>query len=85
MVVAVGLTLTEVPVPIAVPPQDPLYHFQLAWKPSVPPLTVRVTVLPPQVVSLLAVMPVGATDLLFTLMVLLAQAVVLHSPSARTQ
>ena len=48
--VVVGATVTLLPVPTAVPPQLPLYHFQLAPVPKLPPLTLNVVVLPKQIV-----------------------------------
>ena len=49
MVVA-GATVTLLPVPTDVPPQLPLYHFQLAPVPKLPPLTLNVVFLPKQIV-----------------------------------
>jgi hypothetical protein len=36
----------DVPEPMAVPPQDPEYHFQESLAPSESPFTVRVTLAP---------------------------------------
>ena len=55
-----------VPVPAAVPPQEPVNHSQLAPVPSVPPVTVSVLFVPKQVLLLDIVIPVGATELLPT-------------------
>lgn len=41
-VLVVGLMVMLLPVPIAVPAHEPLYHFQLAPKPRVPPFTLKV-------------------------------------------
>jgi hypothetical protein len=84
-VVAEGVTLMLLPLPTAVPPQELLYHFQSALLPRLPPFTLRVTLEPLQTESAEAVMEVGAVEKVFTLMDLLAQAVVLQVPSARTK
>ena len=85
MVVTEGFTEIEFPVPTSVPPQDPLYHFQLALLPKVPPCRVSVTLLPVQIESAEVVIEVGAVERVFTFIALLTQAVVLHVPSARTK
>lgn len=61
VVLAVGDTESVAPEPTRVPPQDPVYHFQLAPVPRDPPATLSV-VAPPQVVAGLALAEVGATD-----------------------
>ncbi len=71
------------PVPTRVPPQDAVYHLQRALLPSEPPFTVSVTAVEPQVESAEDVIPVGATEAVFTLITLVTQAVVLQVPSAR--
>ena len=51
--------------PTNVPPQLPLYHFQVAPVPNVPPVCLNVTEVPEQIESgfaLFAVAPVGATE-----------------------
>jgi hypothetical protein len=58
----VGETVIDVPLPIAVPPQEPKYHFQAASEPSFPPCTLSIELLPGQTVSRLAVTPVGSTE-----------------------
>ena len=50
VVVEAGATVTVLPVPTDVPPQLPLYHFQLAPIPRLPPLTLNVVFLPKQIV-----------------------------------
>jgi len=50
VVVVAGATVTLLPVPTAVPPQLPLYHFQLEPIPRLPPLTLNVVFLPKQIV-----------------------------------
>jgi hypothetical protein len=85
VVLLVGLTDIDVPVPTKVFPHAPEYQRQLAFPPRLPPLTVSVTLLPEQMESTLAVMEVGEVEFTFTLMNLLSQAVVLQAPTARTK
>ena len=85
VVVAEGVTLMLLPLPTAVPPQELLYHFQLALLPRLPPFTLRVTLEPLHTESTEALIEVGAAEKVLTLMDLLAQAVVLQVPSARTK
>ena len=61
MVVDAGDTVMLVPVPKKVPPQEPLYHWTTAPVPNVPPVAVRVVLLPLQMV-VVPLIPVGATD-----------------------
>ncbi len=82
---AEGVTLILLPLPTAVPPQELLYHFQLALLPRLPPFTLRVTLEPLHTESAEAVMEEGAVDKVLTLMDLLVQAVVSQVPSARTK
>ena len=65
VVPAAGLTLMLEPVPTEVPPQEPVNHCQPAPEPREPPVTVRVLEVPLQVLLLVTVMPVGATDNVF--------------------
>lgn len=46
----VGLTVILDPEPTSVPAHDPLYHFQLAPSPSLPPFTDNVELVPRQMV-----------------------------------
>ena len=46
----VPVMFSEEPVLIAVPPQLPLYHFQLAPVPKMPPLKLNVVLQPRQIV-----------------------------------
>jgi hypothetical protein len=48
-------------------------------------VALKVTLVPAQTESAVAVMPEGATEKVFTFTDLLTQAVVLHVPSARTK
>ncbi len=61
VVVAAGATVTLLPVPTDVPPQLPLYHFQLAPAPRLPPLTFKVVFLPRQIV-VVPVIEVAGTE-----------------------
>ena len=45
-----GDSFIELPVPTGVPAQPPLYHFQLAPVPRLPPLTLNVVDVPLQMV-----------------------------------
>lgn len=83
--VVVGLTVKVLPLPSKVPPQDPLYQLYCAPVPNVPPTADKLVVLPEQMVVAVAVALVGAVDNVLTLTVMLAQAVVLQVPSARTK
>ena len=67
------------PVPIAVPPHEPVNHSVIAPVPFDPPATVKVVLLPLQIV-VVPVAPVGAVDNVFTVTVTSAQSVVLQSP-----
>ena len=79
MVFDVGETVIEFPVPANVPPHEPVYHCTVAPVPAVPPLTVNVVLLPLQIV-VVPVIPVGATDKVFTVTNCEAQVVVLQVP-----
>ncbi len=75
----------EEPVPRNVPPQLPLYHFQLAPVPKLPPTTVRVDESVRHIVPLEALTDVGAVEGVLTVMFIDLQIVVLQVPSARNQ
>ena len=64
----VGETVIEFPVPAAVPPHEPVNHCTVAPVPRVPPATVSVVLLPLQIV-VVPVIPVGAIDAEFTVIV----------------
>ena len=53
-------TLIEAPVPINVPPQEPVYHFHEAPVPSEPPITLSVKLVPAVAKTTEEVMEVGA-------------------------
>ena len=76
--------MIDAPLPTRVPAQTPVYHFQLAPVPREPPTTLRVVDPPTQKLLLLVVADVGSVEAVFTVTVMLAQAVVLQSPSALT-
>lgn len=80
--VDVGATTIDEPVPNKVPPHDDVNHFHIAPVPKDPPLTVRVTLVPLQIVVAEAVIPLAGNEVSSTLIVLLMQAVVLQVPSA---
>ena len=73
--VTVGETVILLPVPAAVPPQEPVNHCAVAPVPAVPPDKVKVVDAPAQMVVAVAEIPVGATDGVFTVTVVDAQAV----------
>ena len=75
MVVDAGVTERGLPVPTSVPPQLMVYQFQEAPVPNEPPVTDKL-VAPPQVGLTEAAAPVGAVELVLTVTVTLAQAVV---------
>ena len=72
------------PVPALVPKAASADQFQMAFVPSDPPVTAKVLLVPAQVASFVIVIPVGAVDSVDTVTDVLAAAVVLQSPSART-
>ena len=80
----VGATVRLLPVPTETPPQLPLYHFQDAACPRLPPLTLSVVFLPRHIV-LVPVIEVAGTEVSRTFTVILRQMVLLQVPSARTK
>lgn len=76
----VGETVILLPVPAEVPPQEPVNHCAVAPVPALPPVNVNVVLFPLQMV-VVPVMPVGATDNVFTVTVTVPQVVVLHVPA----
>ena len=80
VVVTFTLVTSDAPVPTAVPPQVPLYHLQVAPVPSVPPVTVKVTLPGPQRLVALALAAVAAVD--SELMVIVVVAVTAGHPPA---
>jgi len=86
MVVTIGFTVivVDVPLPICVPPQEPVYHTQFALVPKLPLVTVNVEVDPEQIFVGFAVAVVGATDGVLRVTVTFVHVVVLQSPTAPT-
>ena len=82
MVALAGDTTIEAPVPITALPQLPLYQFHEAPVPSEPPDILNVVGLEGQTGLVLALALTGPVDVVFTLTVTLAQAVVLQVPTA---
>jgi hypothetical protein len=73
-------------VPADVPPQLPVYHFQLADVPRLPPLTLSVRLPPRQnVEEPEELIEIAGTDVSFTVIVMLLQMLLLQVPSARTK
>ena len=72
------------PVLNAEPPQLPLYHFQLAPVPRLPPITLSV-VLPPRQIVVVPLIEVAGTEVSCTVTVMLLHIVLLQVPSARTK
>lgn len=81
VVLADGDTVTEVPEPTLVPPQEPLYHFHVAPAPSVPPETLSVVEVPKHIVEV-PEMEVAGLEVSCTVIEVEIQAVELHVPSA---
>ena len=77
--VDIGLTVIELPLPALVPLHEPVYHCHVAPVPNEPPTTESVVGLPVQVVTS-PLIPVAATESVFTVTVVLAQVVVLQFP-----
>lgn len=74
-----GETVILFPVPAGVPPHEPVNHSTTAPVPALPPVTVKVVLLPLQIV-VVPVAPVGATDSVLTVTVTVPHVVVLHVP-----
>ena len=80
MVLVVGETVMLLPVPAGVPPHEAEYHSATAPVPALPPTSVRVVLLPLQMVEVPEIL-VGATESVLTVINCEAQAVVLQMPS----
>ena len=72
------------PVPADVPPHELVDHSATAPVPALPPTSVRVVLLPRQIVETPEIL-VGAIERVLTVINCEAQAVVLQSPSYRTK
>ena len=79
-----GLTDMLLPVPIEVPPQEPLYHFQLAALPRYPPFTLNVVDEPLHTVEVPDI-EVAGLEVSRTVTTTLLHGEFLHVPSARTK
>ena len=84
MVETVGLKTGEVPEILYVPPHEPVYQFQFADVPGIPPLIPKEVGKPSHIIEGLAVAEVAGDEFEFTVMVTLLQLVVLHTPAANT-
>ena len=80
MVILEGETVMLLPVPTDVPPHELVDHSATAPVPALPPTSVRVVLLPRQMVETPEIL-VGATENILTVINCEAQAVVLQSPS----
>ena len=80
MVVLEGETVMLLPVPADVPPHELVDHSATAPVPALPPTSVRVVLLPRQMVETPEIL-VGATESVLTVINCEAQAVVLQMPS----
>lgn len=85
IVVVTGLSVGELPVPTSNEPHEPLYQFQVAPLPKVPPAVVNVTEEPWQIVDGFIVSDVGFVELTSRVTVVLTHVVILHKLSALTQ
>ena len=63
----------EAPVPIKVPPQEPVYHFHVASVPSEPPFTLSVKLVPEVAVAAEELIAPGAVLNAFTVDVTLVE------------
>ena len=79
MVFTVGATIMLLPVPAGVPSQEPVNHSAIAPVPVNPPNTVKVVLLPKQIL-VVPVILVGATESVLTLINCEAQVVTLQVP-----
>ena len=68
------------PIPASVPPQEAEYHLAIAPVPALPPTSVRVVLLPRQMVETPEILR-GATESVLTVINCEAQAVILQVPS----
>ena len=84
MVVRVGPTTGDEPFAIKLPPHEPVYHFQSAPVPKVPPETDNVDDATLQIVEGLAEAEFAITEFVLRVTVTVAHVVVLQSPTAAT-
>ena len=81
VVVPLGETVIEEPLPAEAPPQDEVYHCQLALVPNAPPTTLSVVDCPLQI-TVVPEIEVGSLEGWYTVIVALAQLVLPQVPSA---
>ena len=80
IVVIIGETVIEVPLPAEVPPHETVYHCHVAPVPKVPSGIVNVDEAPEQILPGFADAEVGGMEEVFKLTVVFTQVVVLQSP-----
>ena len=81
----VGFTVSVSPLPAGEPPQVPVYQYQPAPVPNVPPVVTITELNPLIIVAGVAVNITELVETLFTVIVICSQEVVLHMPSALTK
>ena len=81
---AVGKVVILTPEPAYVPPQEPVYHTHIAPVPRLPPFLLTKAPEPIHIVPGRTDTESGTTEFVFSVTVVLLQAVVLHAPCART-
>jgi hypothetical protein len=84
-VVTVGVTTTLAPIPTEYDPQEYQYHFQYSVLPRLPPDKFRVADEPLQIIAGEAEAELAGVEFEQTVIVTLAQVVVLQVPSALTK
>ena len=75
----------DVPVPAEVPPQLPVNHCHEAPDPKLPPFTLKVVLLPEQIVDVVVLILVGAPLFELTVITIEAQLVFPQVPCALTK
>lgn len=73
-----------VPVPMTVPPQEPVYQYHFAPVPNDPPFLLIEVVNPAHIVPGDVVNESDDTEFVFNVIMVLLHAVVLQAPCART-
>jgi hypothetical protein len=66
-----------------VPPHEPLYQYQSAPVPRIPPEVLKFVEPPSHMVDKVAIIELAEVELSFTVILILTQLVVLQVPSAR--
>lgn len=85
VVVTFGEKDGDVPEPAVVPPHEPVYQYQFAPVPKLPPVNVNVEDVPGHIAEGDAEAEEAAIEPPLTIIVTLTQAVVLHNPSGLTK